>query len=88
MKRWTLALLVAGLTGASILLSAQQAAAPDIILTNGKIITVDDRFTIAQAVAVRGDRIVAVGTNQDITRLAGAVNSVCDFGHDESKLWK
>src|SRR5688572_1124988 len=72
MKRWTLALFVAGLTGASILLSAQQAAAPDIILTNGKIITVDDRFTIAQAVAVRGDRIVAVGTNQDITRLAGA----------------
>jgi predicted amidohydrolase YtcJ len=40
-------------------------------LTNGKIITVDDRFSIAQAVAVRGDRIVAVGTNQDITRLAG-----------------
>ena len=52
-------------------LSAQQPTA-DIILTNGKIITVDDRFTIAQAVAVRGDRIVAVGSNQDITRLAGA----------------
>jgi predicted amidohydrolase YtcJ len=71
MKRWTLALLVAGVTGASILLSAQQAAAPDIILTNGKIITVDDQFRIAQAVAVRGDRIAAVGTNQEITRLAG-----------------
>lgn len=49
---------------------AQQPAA-DVILLNGKIITVDDRFTIAQAVAVRGDRIVAVGTNQDIARLAG-----------------
>ena len=71
MKRWTLALVVAGVTGVSILLSAQQAAAPDIILTNGKIVTVDDRFSIAQAVAVRGDRFVAVGTNQDITRLAG-----------------
>ena len=43
--------------------SAQQGP-PDIILSNGKIITVDDRFTIAQAVAVRGDRIVAVGTNR------------------------
>ena len=52
------------------LLRAQQAI-PDLILTNGKIITVDERFTIAQAVAVAGDRIVAVGTNQDITRLAG-----------------
>ena len=71
MKRWTLALVVAGVTGVSILLSAQQATAPDIILTNGKIVTVDDRFSIAQAVAVRGDRFVAVGTNQDITRLAG-----------------
>ena len=49
---------------------AQQAPA-DIILTNGKIITVDNRFSIAQAVAVRGDRIVAVGTTADITRLAG-----------------
>ncbi len=48
-----------------------QRAAPDLILSNGKIITVDERFTIAQAVAIRGDRIVAVGTNQDIARLAG-----------------
>ena len=38
---------------------------------NGKIITVDDQFSIAQAVAVRGARIVAVGTNQNIQRLAG-----------------
>ena len=48
-----------------------QVQAPDTILTNGKIITVDDRFSIAQAVAVRGDRIVAVGSNADINRLAG-----------------
>jgi hypothetical protein len=42
-----------------------------MILSNGKVITVDDQFAIAQAVAVRGDRIVAVGTNQNVTRLAG-----------------
>ena len=70
MKPWMLAVFVVGVTGASILLNAQQAP-PDVILTNGKIITVDDRFSIAQAVAVRGDRIVAVGTSADITRLAG-----------------
>jgi len=72
MKRWMYLLLAAGFIGASILSSAQQSApAPDTILFNGKIITVDDQFSIAQAVAVRGSRIVAVGTNQNITRLAG-----------------
>jgi predicted amidohydrolase YtcJ len=52
------------------MLGAQQPA-PDLVLTNGKIITVDERFTIAQALAIRGDRIVAVGTNQEIAQLAG-----------------
>ena len=41
------------------------------MLTNGKVITVDEKFSIAQAVAIRGDRIVAVGTNQQINALAG-----------------
>ncbi len=49
-----------------------QQTPPDLILSNGKIVTVDERFTIAQAVAVRGDRIVAVGSNADIGKLAGA----------------
>src|SRR5712692_6296420 len=72
-RSWKPRLVAAALaiTGASMFVSAQQATAPDIVLSNGKIITVDDRFSIAQAVAVRGDRIVAVGTNQEITRLAG-----------------
>jgi len=48
-----------------------QTPAADTILTNGKIVTVDERFSIAQAVAIRGDRVVAVGTNQEITQLAG-----------------
>src|SRR5580698_149901 len=51
--------------------SRAQQPAPDLILTDGKIITVDERFSIAQAVAIKGDRIVAVGTNQEMARLAG-----------------
>jgi hypothetical protein len=58
------------IAGAAALLQAQQPA-PDLILWNGKIITVDERFTIAQAVAIKGDRIVAVGTNQEMAQLAG-----------------
>jgi hypothetical protein len=65
---WTLALLA--IAGATSLLRAQQPA-PDLILSNGKIITVDERFSIAQAVAIKGDRIVAVGTNQAMAQLAG-----------------
>ena len=56
--------------GAAVLLHAQQPA-PDVILANGKIITVDERFSIGQAVAIRGDRIAAVGANQEIAQLAG-----------------
>jgi len=48
-----------------------QTAAPDLVLSNGKIITVDERFTIAQAIAIRGGRFVAVGPNQEIAQLAG-----------------
>ena len=71
MTRGTIAAL-AGVLAASAfsILSAQ--GAPDLVLSNGKIITVDERFTIAQAVAIRGDQVVAVGTNQEIDRLAGA----------------
>ncbi len=68
MTRWMWTCVVALLLAA--MPHAQQPVA-DVILSNGKIITVDERFTIAQAVAVRGDRILAVGTNQEIARLAG-----------------
>ena len=67
-----LAVAVLSLAVGAAMLVAQQAPTADVILSNGKIITVDDRFSIAEAVAVRGDRILAVGTNQEIGRLAGA----------------
>ena len=68
-RRTTAALAGLLCLGTFSILRAQ--ASPDLILSNGKIITVDERFTIAQAVAVRGDQIVAVGTNQEMDRLAG-----------------
>ena len=83
MKRLTCVVVLTGLIAASLACSGQEpasaqstgAAAPgapaDTVLTGGKVITVDDQFSIAQAVAVRGDRIVAVGTDQAIDRLVG-----------------
>jgi predicted amidohydrolase YtcJ len=61
---------VFAIAGVTAMLHAQQPP-PDLVLTNGKIITVDDRFSIAQAVAIREGRIAAVGTNQAISQLAG-----------------
>ena len=60
--------------GGSILLSldAVSAERADVIFVNGKIITVDDRFTIAQALAIERGRIVAVGTTAQIAKLADA----------------
>jgi predicted amidohydrolase YtcJ len=70
MAQRTVALVAAAAAAASMVAGAQAPAA-DLILTNGKVITVDERFSIAQAVAVRGDRIVAVGSTADVSRLAG-----------------
>ncbi|MGH9145526.1 MAG: amidohydrolase [Vicinamibacterales bacterium] len=67
------------LAGTSMLLQAQSPA-PDLILSNGKIITVDERFTVAQALATSGDRITAVGTSQEIGRLAGPSTRRIDLG--------
>ena len=73
MRTWILTFAAA----ASLALAQQTA--PDVILSNGKIITVDERFTIAQAVAIKGDRIVAVGSNADISRLAGPTTRRIDL---------
>ncbi len=44
----------------------------ELILHHGKIVTVDSQFHIVDAIAIRGDRIVAVGRYQDVKKLAGA----------------
>jgi len=43
---------------------------PDLILTNGKIITVDSDFAIYEAIAIKDDRFMAVGSNDEIINLA------------------
>jgi predicted amidohydrolase YtcJ len=71
-------LFVGLLVAAALSLSAQQPQA-DLILSGGKVVTVDERFSIAQAVAVRGERILAVGSNQEIARLAGPATRRIDL---------
>ena len=51
----------------------------DLILTNGKIITVDPAFTIAQAIAIAGDRILAVGPDAAMAAMAGPATRIVDL---------
>jgi predicted amidohydrolase YtcJ len=68
---------------ASVSLAYGSAAAAadfaDVVLINGKVVTVDDRFTIAQAVAIKGARIVAVGSSANVRQLAGDSAKVIDL---------
>ena len=79
----------AGITGvvgfalASLLalpaVAAVSAKPADLILVNGHVLTVDPADSVAEAVAIRAGRIVAVGTNAKIRALAGAKTRVIDL---------
>src|SRR5438552_218350 len=58
-------------------LLAQQA---DLILHHGKIVTVDKQFTIQEAIAIKGNRILRVGQNEDVSRLQGKRTKMVDLG--------
>ena len=55
------------------------SADADLILYNGKIVTMDDRLGDVQALAVRGDRIVAVGDDATVRRHIGPGTKVIDL---------
>ena len=52
---------------------------PDLILCHGKVWTVDTRLPVAEAVAVRGTRIVKVGSDRDVLALRGPATEVIDL---------
>ena len=58
---------------------AVPAAPADLVLVNGKVVTMDAARPQAQAVAVRGDRIVAVGSDAEVRRLVGPTTQVVDL---------
>jgi predicted amidohydrolase YtcJ len=53
--------------------------AADIVLMNGKVVTVDDEDTIAEAVAIKHGRIIKVGDSGDVRALAGDHTEVIDL---------
>jgi predicted amidohydrolase YtcJ len=81
LKIWCMAIGVcfaAILVGGSVLVRPQEKT-PETILFNGKIFTSDSSLPYAQAVAIRGERIMAVGDSEKIKMLAGAQTKQLDL---------
>src|SRR5437660_889251 len=88
MSRWT-SLRGAAVGAAATLLLAvaphpesqtTTAARPaDLVLRGGKIVTVDEARPEAQAMAVQGDTIVALGSDREVQRLVGPATKVIDL---------
>jgi predicted amidohydrolase YtcJ len=73
----------AGVTTAGALpAGAAQAhrGSADLIVHNGRVLVMDRHFRSAEAVAVRDGRVIAVGRNRDIRRLAGRRTELLDAG--------
>ncbi|MCI0637939.1 MAG: amidohydrolase [Gemmataceae bacterium] len=75
------AMFLVSLVGVLCHSSAVHAGEPaaDLVLRGGKIVTMDDRQPVAQALAARGQKIVAVGANDEIAKLVGDKTNVIDL---------
>jgi len=71
-----LALILAGISTAG----STQAGPADLVLLNGKIVTVDAANPQGEAVAIFGDRIVAVGSDVEIRPYVDSTTTVIDLG--------
>jgi predicted amidohydrolase YtcJ len=71
---------VAVLSSALLSVAAQCQNAPDLVLLNGKIFTSDAAHPNVQALAIRGDRIVATGDSDKVRALSGPHTKQIDLG--------
>jgi predicted amidohydrolase YtcJ len=84
-KRWCLAILVSflflplGLDALAAQVSGLCADA-ELVVNNAKIVTMDNGGQLAEAAAVREGKIVAVGSNDEITACAGERTEMLDLG--------
>lgn len=59
--------------------SSLYAETADLVIKNGKVITVDEDFSISQAIAVKGNKIVAVGSNGEVDKYISKKTKVLDL---------
>ena len=78
--RFSRAIAWFGLLLSAIGVWAQSKPTADLIVTNANVWTVDSKLPRAQAVAIIGERIVAVGSQADVQGWRGASTRVIDAG--------
>ncbi|HEV7242952.1 MAG TPA: amidohydrolase family protein [Thermoanaerobaculia bacterium] len=69
---------IAAIALSFVLAPLLSGAEPSLILTGGRIFTGDTAYPSAEALAIEGNRIVAVGTNDEIRAKAGKTTRVID----------
>jgi predicted amidohydrolase YtcJ len=75
-RPWLLGMAASAVIFAQAAVYGQES---DLILHHGKVVTVDREFTISQALAVKGDRLLSVGTEQDVMKTRGPKTVVIDL---------
>jgi predicted amidohydrolase YtcJ len=75
-----LVLIVALSAGAAIVPARAQVPAAETVLVNGKVITLDGASSVAQGVAIRDGKILAVGSNADVMKRADGRTAIVDLG--------
>ena len=73
-------LLALGLLSGSTASAVAQAGPADMVLRNGKFVTVDERMPEAEAMAILGDRILDIGTDAEMGAYIGPETEVVDLG--------
>src|SRR5580698_10065979 len=80
MKRSTVfgACFLAFVTTFSTSRAAEMPEMADLIIYNAKVLTVNSNFTVASAIAVKGDRILAVGRDRRLEEYRGPETRIVD----------
>lgn len=78
--RWCVQLALSAFLVSMMISCAPRVEPADLVLRNGKIVTVDTARPEAQALAARGDTIVALGSNEEIQPYVGPSTQVIDLG--------
>ncbi|WP_167618271.1 amidohydrolase [Maribellus sediminis] len=76
MKRWTA--IDNRINENSALGLVEDPGFADVVILNGKVLTIDENFTIADSIAIKADRIVKVGTQAEIRNLINIDTTVID----------
>ncbi|HJU92763.1 MAG TPA: amidohydrolase [Pyrinomonadaceae bacterium] len=74
-----LLLIVASLLLLALIPAHQSVTSADIVFKNGNVYTVNDKASRAEAIAVKADRIVFVGSNADAQKYVGQSTRVVDL---------